>query len=335
MELKLSIIYSLYNRTKLFERGLETVLRQTMNPAEFEVIVIDDGSTENVLELLGKYQGKLNIHYIRYDHRRHPIWKELNPQLYFPDDFLPADQWPILDTNSENWYHTQAISANIGINAALGEIICISQPEILHSPNSFLTGYEGAKQNRQIFSEIHWGTDRFNQWLSENDWQAYPYDSLLEIAENFGAEFRPAHQPPHFYEMYWYTLFLPKSAAIGVNGVDLAYQKGVYAEDDQFKTRVRMAGFPDTWGGRPNMTGSTANYCVGIHQSHQDEGKKYKKQNREGKFWEEGADRNRKLWSDFFTHPYTIANEDISYDPWGSFLITDELIMKYGENDDK
>ena len=36
-----------FNRKKLFSRGLESIKKQTMPKGDFEVLVIDDGSTDD------------------------------------------------------------------------------------------------------------------------------------------------------------------------------------------------------------------------------------------------------------------------------------------------
>lgn len=306
--MKLSVIYSIYNRTLLFSRGLETVKRQTMDPRDFELIVVDDSSTEDIKAILEPLKGQINIRYVRYDRTKHPIWQEMNPNGI-----------------EENWYHTQAISANIGLRLSQGDICCISQPEILHNPESFTNGWKMASNYKQVFAENLWATDQFNQWMDKGEWQDYSYDSLLEIATKFGKEYEPNHMPDQqHYEMYWYTEYFPRALALEIGGVDLKYQCGVYAEDDQFRARMRMGGATEMWGGRPNLDGPTAPYCVGIHQSHADEGKKNKKQDRVSRHWELGAERNRAIYREFCAHPYTVANENLDYDPFGEFLIIED-----------
>lgn len=298
--MKLTVIYSIYNRTTLLKRALQSVLTQDFPKDEFCILIVDDNSTESILDAIKPYLGLLNIRYIKYDRTKHPIWQSMNP-----DSSLP-----------ESWYHTQAISANIGISLSESEVTCISQPEVLHSPTSFRIGYERASRGKQIFSEMHWGTQRFNQFLTTNEyWYKLPYDELLKEAKLNGAEYEPNHLPDQgHYEMYWYTEFFPTLLAQQIRGVDLLYQQGVYAEDDQFRARMRMAGADDQWGGRPLLQGATDGYCVGIHQSHTDEGLKDKKQDRESQFWNDGAVHNRELWRQFCQErQYTVANEDYDW----------------------
>jgi len=54
MENKLlfSVVIPTYNRIQLLRRALESVFAQTLDRNKYEVIVVDDGSTDNTKEIL-------------------------------------------------------------------------------------------------------------------------------------------------------------------------------------------------------------------------------------------------------------------------------------------
>lgn len=56
---KFSIIIPNYNEEKYINRCLESIFNQTMNKEEYEVIVIDDGSTDKSIEIIKQYNVKL------------------------------------------------------------------------------------------------------------------------------------------------------------------------------------------------------------------------------------------------------------------------------------
>ena len=65
--MKVSVIMRTYNRAYCIGEALDSVLRQTYR--NFEVVVVDDGSTDNTQEIVSSFQND-NIRYIRHDHNR-------------------------------------------------------------------------------------------------------------------------------------------------------------------------------------------------------------------------------------------------------------------------
>ena len=54
MDVKISIIIPVYNVEDYLKECLDSLIRQTYT--EFEIICIDDGSSDNSLDILKKYQ---------------------------------------------------------------------------------------------------------------------------------------------------------------------------------------------------------------------------------------------------------------------------------------
>jgi glycosyltransferase involved in cell wall biosynthesis len=50
-----SVLIDTYNHERFIEQAIVSVLEQDMSPAEMEVIVVDDGSTDNTAEIVGKF----------------------------------------------------------------------------------------------------------------------------------------------------------------------------------------------------------------------------------------------------------------------------------------
>jgi len=59
--MKVSIIIRAYNSEKIIKRALESALNQDFPKKDFEVIVIDDGSTDGTLKILKPYQKKIRL----------------------------------------------------------------------------------------------------------------------------------------------------------------------------------------------------------------------------------------------------------------------------------
>lgn len=65
---KVSVIVPTYNRSRLLSFTLDSLLAQTADKCTFEVIVADDGSSDDTKEMLIGYKDKLNLKYLyQYD----------------------------------------------------------------------------------------------------------------------------------------------------------------------------------------------------------------------------------------------------------------------------
>ncbi len=67
-----SIVLPTYNRASLIERAIKSVIDQTIK--DWELIVVDDGSTDNTFETVEEYISKYeNIRYLKQMNRRTPL----------------------------------------------------------------------------------------------------------------------------------------------------------------------------------------------------------------------------------------------------------------------
>jgi glycosyltransferase involved in cell wall biosynthesis len=271
--MKISVIYSNYNRSDLMEAGLHYLARQSMSPEEFEVVIVDDGSEEDYEPICEAYADRLRIQWVRYDHTRHPIFAELNP-----------GGRAILDPPDEPlWYHTPAISHNLGMRHARGEVICITQPEVLFHPDCLQRGYDAATgKKRLVFGMPYMSTPEFRVWVLEARkegrhirWSDLKKNSGHTGGGDGGENFR--------YYAYWWIAFVQSAAIFRICGVDEEYQRGVYGEDDDFRVRLER----DRWHKIYHKT------AEGIHLDHSHLGGHW---DRNGERWKQGGEVNRKRY---------------------------------------
>ena len=64
--MEISVIMPVYNRCFEMKKALESLVAQTFK--NFELIIIDDGSTDNILQTIFMYRDILDIKYIRVEH---------------------------------------------------------------------------------------------------------------------------------------------------------------------------------------------------------------------------------------------------------------------------
>ena len=96
----ISVIIPTCNRAEVLEKALTCFLTQTLPPSRFEVIVIDDGSTDRTGGLVKGLQGKMTyqLSYIKQENQgpaaaRNRGLKQAASDiiLFIGDDILPSD----------------------------------------------------------------------------------------------------------------------------------------------------------------------------------------------------------------------------------------------------
>lgn len=265
--MKVSMVLSIHNRSKLFSRALDGFIWQTMPRSEWEVIIVDDMSTENMFNSFSHMIGKINIKHVKIDHTKHALFKERNPN------------WK--NGQPKNWFHTPALSINVGTYCASGNVIGLCHPEILHALTNFANAHKLLQENKVYLFGTTWiGTQEHNKLLDNNpNWTVNGWINYIKHSHL-------AHKLNRFrdFEMYWYTSFLPKIAIETIGGVDFSYLNGVAAEDDDFRDRIMLAGW------KPVYTKSVE----GFHQDHSDETESHRI--RTSKEWASALQRNRELY---------------------------------------
>jgi glycosyltransferase involved in cell wall biosynthesis len=248
--MKLSVIIPIYNRSELFTYGLASLAAQDFK--EWELVLVDDRSTEDLSKVYELFPG-LQVKHIKIDPREHPHYKG---------------------------YHTPAYAINVGVRHAEGEVICITQPEMIHSPKSLQQGWGNAMQDVNVFAKVVLSHPKFPMWLRENHQK--PFNTLWQEAVKKGQVFQDN-------ELYWYIAFVKKKYHEDINGVNELYMEGVYGEDDEWKERLRSHGV------LPELNRNIR----GIHIDHSFEGDLYTKQDRTAGFWAKGARVNRERFTKF------------------------------------
>ena len=68
--MRLSVVVPTYNRSEVLRVCLASLARQTLPSDQFEVLVVDDGSTDDTESVVRSFQGALLVRYLRQPHNR-------------------------------------------------------------------------------------------------------------------------------------------------------------------------------------------------------------------------------------------------------------------------
>ncbi|MEO3812583.1 glycosyltransferase [Sphaerisporangium sp. B11E5] len=73
-----SVIVPTYNRARLLRLTLDSLVRQTLPPRSFEVLVVDDGSADDTAEVVREYAGRLDLRYFYQEDLGYRVAKARN-----------------------------------------------------------------------------------------------------------------------------------------------------------------------------------------------------------------------------------------------------------------
>ncbi len=156
--MKISVIIPTFNRKAKLIRTLDSIKRSTFPLKDFEVIIIDDGSSDDTGQIIKNYpKDKLNLTY-----------------------YCQVNQGP-------------AKARNVGVELAKAAIVLFCGDDTLFHKNLLKRHYELHKENKGIavlglcLWDEHLDVDRFMRYIAPNGFQ-YNY-SLIDNEEDAGFSF--------------------------------------------------------------------------------------------------------------------------------------------------
>jgi GT2 family glycosyltransferase len=207
----ISIVMAYYNRKQLLINTLNSIVKSTNK--DIEVIVVDDGSSEN--------------------HRIENIKEQFK--------FLKI----IRIEPKDKWYVNPCIPFNIGIRAAIGDIIVLQNPECLYvhdvltyineniDDTKYLTISTYALDENTTNSLLKYSDDsillRFFKTLPQQ-----PVNEKFSIGWYNHSKYRPAY--------FHFCSAITKKNMDLLNGFDERYANGIACDDDEFVIRIGRLG---------------------------------------------------------------------------------------------
>src|SRR5690242_16282570 len=98
--MRFSVVVPTYNRPQPLSRCLDALARLYYPREQFEVIVVDDGSTESLAALVKNFQERLDIRYLREEHAGPGMARNVGAAhargeylAFTDDDCAPCPDW--------------------------------------------------------------------------------------------------------------------------------------------------------------------------------------------------------------------------------------------------
>lgn len=95
----ISVVIPTYNRQEILKSTIRSLERQSLSPDKFEVVVIDDGSSDGTFEWLKNYSGKVTLRFKRHHRnigtaatRNDGLREARGDIIVFLDDDIKADK---------------------------------------------------------------------------------------------------------------------------------------------------------------------------------------------------------------------------------------------------
>lgn len=210
---ELSILISSYNRTALFRRCLWSVAYRP--PAvPFEVVVADDGSTEDVLGVLREFSA------------------------CFPWKFVRVDSAAFERATGVARYHNNpAWTNNVAFRHSLGRLVALMGNEVIATEGVFASLLDGNPEGVDwlTFSTTY---DLRKEWLERLD--AYGQNLTANILKQ--CEQWPLQSEHYRSDVTNYLSVCPRAVWDKIGGYDERYVGGISSDDSDFVRRARAAG---------------------------------------------------------------------------------------------
>ena len=152
--MKISIIIPAYNVEKVIERCLDSVFNQDLTNNEFEVIVVDDESTDNTLQIVSSYiKEKENAILIKQKNQRQGAARNNALKIAKGEYIWFIDSDDYIKTNTLAYLYSIAKEKDL-------DLLCFNRKHIMDKFSSPIT--PALFKNGKIYNKIYHGQDFIN-----------------------------------------------------------------------------------------------------------------------------------------------------------------------------
>lgn len=202
----ISVVIPITNRLNLFKRSLPTLLKQNYPIDKWELVVVDRGSTDGLVEYLKSLDGLLHMTYLKIDVAKSPV---------------PVFGEGVGVVNP-------SLAWNIGIRKAVGDKIMLTSPEVIHWTNTLEQGEKNCCNNRIVIALV------LDQTTPETDISFIDNNTGLGCLVSSGWR-------QHDAGLYFIGV-VPKVLFEWMHGIDEEYMRGLSWEDTDTGRRMIAAG---------------------------------------------------------------------------------------------
>lgn len=118
--MEISVIIPTYNNRSVLQRTLEALVRQTFPADQYEIVIVDDGSTDGTAEMIERFHGSAAVRYVAQPNRgraaaRNTGVRAARGRILV---FLDSDFWAVPDLLAEHHKHYPPGKSGIGVQGA-------------------------------------------------------------------------------------------------------------------------------------------------------------------------------------------------------------------------
>jgi glycosyltransferase involved in cell wall biosynthesis len=118
--MEISVIIPTHNNRPVLRRALEALLRQTLPADQYEIVIVDDGSTDGTAEMIEQFRGSARIQYVAQANRGRAAARNVGARAARGRIlvFLDSDFWAVPELLAEHHKHYPPGTSEIGVQGA-------------------------------------------------------------------------------------------------------------------------------------------------------------------------------------------------------------------------
>ncbi len=247
-----SVVIPTYNRSKLLELTLVSLLKQDLRDMTFEIVIVDDGSNDDTKYMVDKYSRLLSINYIYHEHIGHAPSKIRNQGI------LAAKGSRIIFLDSGVVAGKDLIYEHCIANSPNRNSVVIGVVYALYTPTEDEEFYE-------LFdiTDIEKSLKHFRQREAYVDYRTYGYSEL-----NYDLSLAPA--PWHYF--WTCNVSVPRQVLTGSVMFDESFVTWGM-EDIDLGLRIFKAGIPFSIGKHAELIHIPHSPCAEFGEKNESNGR--------------------------------------------------------------